>query len=497
MLPGSVDAAGAAGSDRAQAGAVVVRVDAGARAGAVVPSDFLGLSLETPALHLPPIESHSSELSHLLAGLGTGVLRVSGDSVDRTQWLPSPGPPAPWSITTLTPADLQNLAALTNTTGWHVILGIDLGHPMPAAAVEEALAARSILGSSLAGVAIGNEPDLYTRPPPALFRALLGSRALRSRGWDLAEYETELATIQKAIVSAGVSLPSYGPESATTQWFDGYAAEEHPGQSVLTTHLYPLDRCHAGRLASPGPSTASLLARAVAVRESTQIRSLVRAAAGRGLPLRLDELNSVACGGEPGTSNTFAAALWAIDVSLIAADEGVAGVNFTSGLGGCQQGGTFLSPWYSPLCTLPDGQLAARPEYYALLLLHSLENCSFIPLSYESSRDISLFALRAPGGSLRFVIDDMENSSRSPAASGQKPTPLAVTLDAGTSYHRANVMRLTAPGIGALDGVTLGGASLSSDGTLAPPALEPLRARAGSVHLQVKPGSVALVTLSR
>src|SRR5262249_37170700 len=153
--------------------------------------------------------------------------------------------------------------------------------------------------------------------------------------------------------------------------------------------------CRGERVAIPGPSVASLLSRRQAARESARIGSFVRAAARQRLALRLDETNSVACAGQPGTSDTFASALWALDLSLIAARQGVAGLNFHGGLGSCHRSGTITSPWYSPLCTLSNGQLRARPEYYALVLLRSLENCAFVPVAYRTSRDISVYALRA------------------------------------------------------------------------------------------------------
>src|SRR5205807_8152509 len=48
---------------------------------------------------------------------------------------------------------------------------------------------------------------------------------------------------------------------------------------------------------------------------------------GAGLPLRVDEINSVACGGAAGVSNTFASALWALDTMFALVRTGVDGVN--------------------------------------------------------------------------------------------------------------------------------------------------------------------------
>ena len=473
-------------------------VSIGSQPGPTIPADFLGLSLETPAVHLPAIESTSPELANLLSGLGRGVLRVSGDSVDHTQWLPAPGTPAPWAITTVSPADLHHLASLMSATGWRLLLGLDLGHPDPATLAEEAGAASSILGPSLAGLAIGNEPDLYTMPPAEPFRSVLGSQPLRPSGWGFSAYQGELAKVRGALAAAGVSAPLVGPESATGNWLQAYAATEGSSVTALSTHLYPLDRCRSERLLPHGPSIAQLLSGAVQQSETRRIRELATTAASHALPLHIDELGSVACGGQPGTSDTFAAALWALDAALLAAREGVAAVNFTSGLGSCQAGGTLLSPWYSPLCTLADGQLTARPEYYALLLLHSLEGDAFMPLSLYTSRNIAAFALRAPDRAMHVVIDDMETASPGTAsghASGA-PRPATVTLDVGSSYRRATALRMSAPSAGALQGTTLGGVALRQNGTLPTPQSAALADANGQFTVELEPASATLVTLS-
>jgi hypothetical protein len=473
-------------------------ISIGSQPGAVIPGDFLGLSLETPALHLPAIETRSPLLANLLAGLGKGVLRVSGDSVDHTQWLPTPGPAASWALTTVTLEDLHHLAAVLNASGWRLILGLDLGHLQPSALTEEASAAGSILGASLAGLAIGNEPDLYTQPPAQPFRSVLGSDPLRSSGWSFSNYQGELAKARGAVAAAGASAPLYGPESATGNWLQAYASTEGADTAALSAHLYPLDRCRSERLLPHGPTIAQLLSAAVQQSETGRIRELAGIADSHHLPLRIDELGSIACGGQPGTSNTFAAALWALDAALIAAREGVAGVNFTSGLGSCQAGGTLLSPWYSPLCALANGQLTARPEYYALALLRSLEGCAFVPVSARSTRNVATFALRAPDGALHVVIDDMETATGGAggAHASSSPRPISVTLRLGPAYKHASALRLSAPSAGALQGASLGGVALRANGTLPSPHSEPLASSGGAATVRVQPASATVVTLA-
>jgi hypothetical protein len=476
-------------------------------AGAVIRPDFLGLSFETPALHQRAIVTQAPSLARLLQGLGGGLLRISGDSVDRTQWLPSPSAPAPWASATLSPADLASLAALTRASGWRVVLGLDLGHPFRAAAVGEARAATATLGAALAALEIGNEPDLYTRPPPEPFRSQLGASALRPRGWGLDAYEAESARLASALSEAGLRAPLWGPDTASGRWLGGYATDGLRRLSVLTAHLYPLDRCLRGRL-TRGPSAYALLSRRVRAREALLIGRYVAVASGRGLPLRVDETNSVACGGEPGVSDSFASALWALDVGLTAAREGAAGLNFHGGLGACSAGGTILAPWYSPLCTLADGQLGARPAYYALLLLRALEGCRFVKALYRTSHNVSVYALRAPDGTLRIVVDDEDLPAGSRAGggpgtpAGRTPAPRAsgpvdVVVQADPSYRLGSVIRLSAPSVTAKSGVRLGGRALLPDGSFPATVPTPIAGEAGHFAVPVSAGSAALVVLDR
>jgi hypothetical protein len=481
----------------AQAQSIAVRVAPG-RPGPAIPASFLGLSVETTALQSPAIVTSSPVLVRLLRQLGAGVLRISGVSVDRTQWLLPGEAPAPWQLATIGPVDLAHLAALMSSSGWRLLLGLDLGHANATALGEELRAAQTALSGSLAGVQIGNEPDLYTHASAAPFRSLLGAVPLRPAGWGQPQYEAEISQLRSALAgpgAAGVSL--YGPDTAGGSWLAGYAQAQGAGLGSLAQHFYPLDRCHGGRLLRNGASLATLLSPRVAGHEEAHLAAFMRVANASRLPLRMDEANSVACAGQPRVSDTFGAALWALDFSLLAAREGVSGLNFHGGLGSCGAGGTIVSPWYSPLCTAPDGQISVRPEYYALLLVRSLEGCSLLPVHYRSSHDVAVFALQAPDGSLRVLIDDMDvPQPRGRHGHSPAPAPVSVAISAPGSYTRASVIRLTAPSAAARAGTALGGATVAGDGSFGLPVPEQLHGHAGRFRLRVSPASAQLVTLA-
>ena len=79
-----------------------------------------------------------------------------------------------------------------------------------------------------------------------------------------------------------------------------------------------------------------------------------------GAKLRVGEMNSVSCSGAPGVSDTFASALWALDILFHLAQEGVDGVNFH----------TFVKAYYRPFYfSQVNGRWSANvaPMYYGML----------------------------------------------------------------------------------------------------------------------------------
>jgi len=220
---------------------VVVTVDPAATIAPVVPADFLGLSFE--AGNLPSIAGYadSGDLVNLLRSLGQGIMRFGGGSSDKTTaWLQEGATP-PWAQTTIVPQDLAGLAGLARATGWRVLLTVNFGHYEPVAAAQEAGAAQAALGASLAGIAIGNEPDRYVKDK------------LRASPWPFADYLTEAGAYRAAIAAAAPGVPIVGPDSSSggslVPWVTDLATAVHP--ALLTDHYYPLTKCQRYR---PKPS---------------------------------------------------------------------------------------------------------------------------------------------------------------------------------------------------------------------------------------------------
>ena len=162
---------GAAGGGSAHRGAtlpvapaqVSVSADAALRP---VPRSFLGLSTEYWALPLwadqmPLLERALSLVQ--VRGDGPFILRVGGDSADRSIWDPSAAPMPPWAFS-LYPSWLRQARALVRRLAIRIILDLNLITDTPGAAAQWARAAQAALPRhSIIAFEVGNEPDIYSR----------------------------------------------------------------------------------------------------------------------------------------------------------------------------------------------------------------------------------------------------------------------------------------------------------------------------------------------
>jgi hypothetical protein len=255
--------------------------------------------------------------------------------------------------------------------------------------------------------------------------------------------------------------------------------------ALLTDHYYPLSSCGST------PTLSELLSPNVRRSESEVLRETIAIAHAHATPLRIDEANSISCEGQPGVSDTFASALWALDYTARAMAAGVAGLDFHDLLDKPGAYSPLIAPSHGALAT---GALHTAPEWYALLAAHALVGgqAGARPLRANvagaAPGELSASALRAPDGRVRLVLVDYDP----PGA-----PPLAVRLRVSRALAGGSVLRLTAPSPAATGGVRLGGRAVAPDGSWTPPsALPRVHGRAGSLAVQMLPSSAAIVTLS-
>ena len=436
-----------------------------------VPREFLGLSFELSSL--PQIARYwsSGGFVSMLRSLGDGVLRFGGASADtRVAWTDRLTPRPAWASSVLDVSDLRRLARLAARSGWRVLLTINLAHYDPRAAAREAAAAKRTLGPWLAGIEVGNEPDSYAR------------HNLRPLPWTPSAYQTQVSAYRRAITHRAPGIPLAGPgvsgSLAFQRWGPAEVRRQHP--ALLTGHHYPL-RCNT----TPPPTIEALLSETTRQNEAQSLARFLAVAHTSATPFRMDETNTVSCGGTSGISDTFASALWAVDYTAHAMLAGVAGINFQGNPANCHG--------YTPVCAasperLAAGALRAQPEWYALLL--SKELIGDRPLRVTASptlANVDVIALLSPQGKLHVVIvdDDPPSAQR-----------VAIRLHVGSGFGAATVLPLTAPSPDAKAGVRLGGAAVGGDGSWHAPAhLQSSPNRAGVITLDVQPNSAMLVTV--
>ena len=477
----------------------VVRLTLGA-AGRPVPRGFLGLSIEFQAVRAytgTDPAAVNPVLQALIRNLSPGqppMLRIGGDSTD-ISWLPAPGVRRPpFRGYRLTRGWLATTAALAHDVGARMILGLNLAADEPALDAAEARGYLAAFGrASIEGLEIGNEPNLYATLRQFTTR---DGRSVtpRARTFDPPQYEREFDAIVAALPRAAHATALVGPALAAgpvaadagvwTTATPGFLRAE-PRVSQLTVHRYPFKNCFLAPSSPQFPTLARLLSPAATVSLAAGVRLWAAIAHAVGRTLRVDELNSAACRGRPGVSDTFASSLWATDALFSLLNAGVDAVNFHTLPGSSYELFQF---------SRRDGRWRAwvRPVYYGLALFARAAPVGSRLVSVHGAvhtRRLSVWATRSPDGSDRLVLIDKDPGH---AETVELPVPAG-------AQGAVTVQRMTAPRVQSTGGVTLGGRSygrVTTTGALRAPITAPApRARGtGDVVVRVPGASAALVT---
>jgi hypothetical protein len=476
----SVLAAGQAQADPPIVSATVQSTPVGQTMG----SGYVGVSIESDALHIYTgrnPDAVNPVLIQLLKALAPGqrpVLRIGGRSTDRSWW-PMRGVIPPGGITyALTKGWLRTTHALAAALRAKLILGINLASGRPALAAAEARALVQGIGRRyINAFEIGNEPDLYGTF--AWYRDRRNRVVFaRPRNYSLSGFIKDFSRW------AGVlpRLPLVGPSFAELTWLKRlgrFISAEHRVRTV-TLHRYPLRGCVKDPSDPSYASISNLLADSASAGMAGQVAVYAAQAHSRGLAFRLDEMNSAACAGRSGVSDTFASALWVLDTLFNLAWVGVDGVNLH----------TLPHAAYEPFSFIHRrGQWHAfvHPVYYGMLAFAQAFPPGARPLPVSiASGPVKAWATTATDGHTRVVL--INKSTNSPAI---------VQLQVPDASGPVSIERLQAPSAGATSGVTLGGQSFGTDtrtGELAPPKDEQASPISGSYTISLPAASAALVT---
>jgi hypothetical protein len=433
--------------------------------GRQIAADFVGLSYESAILaggdYFTPNNASVLGLIRLLGN--DGVIRIGGNTSERTVWR-ADGKPAASDNFVITPAAIDRLAAALKILGWKLIYGLNLARGTPDEAAEEAAYVSRVVGANLLAFQIGNEPDGFGR-----------WTAARPRSYDVAAFLNEWRAFHKAIRARVPDVRFAGPDVAvTTDWVAAFA-EARPEALVLLTHHYYAD----------GPAGAPHVTIGKVLHSDRQLRpileKLAHDARAYRLPYRVAETNSVFNEGQPGVSDTLAAALWGLELMFEAAAAGAAGVNFHAGVHNRRPG---EDKAYTPIARSSGGRYRATPVYYGMLAFAQVAHGALVPTQLGAGGgDLRAFAVRTPQGGLRVCLINKDAWQR-----------VRVTIGPGKSFVAASCMRLEGPAADATTGITLGGSSVDETGGWTPARDEAIQPSGRDITVDVPAMSAALVS---
>lgn len=415
---------------------------------------------------------------------GPPVVRVGGNSQDRTWLVPDAGgaPPAfaytaAPTLNPLTIAQVNALAWVQRLTGAPFTIGLNMGGNLASEAVTELAAFRNAFDASgILAFDIGNEPDASD------------FASYRPAGWNLAAYQANLLDFLTALRSAAPGAAFAVPALSSTGWlppkatsgFNSLLAATSGQAAFVTAHMYVANGAAPPADPIDDLFQASHSAGIAAVYAATQA-----AARPFGLGLRINETNTFYNGGLAGVSNSMASALWVADVLGSYASAGMLGVNFHGGSGGP----------YSPF-TMTSSKagisVAANPVYYGMML--------FAQFIQNGAGLIAANAATAPATASFYASRDSAGALRVLAINKSLTSAVTATVSfsnlSGKYQNSGSLILLLAPAVSATTGLTLGGQSYGTDGSVVgvlSPASVP--GTNGSFAWQIPPASAGLFTL--
>lgn len=468
-----------AGPNAIPAGMLVVSQTAASRP---VPDGFVGLSMEYRGLaayagtHPRAIDPPFLNLVRDLAPGQRPILRIGGDSTDWTWW-PVPGMRRPGGVKLdLTPQSMAVTRSVARALNARLILGINLEANSTRVAGAEAQALVHRIGAgSIAALEIGNEAELY--PAFAWYKTASGVKVKgRPPGYNLADMIGDFS--RTSAVMPRVALA--GPSSGSALWlpFLNHFLASEPRVKLATVHAYPLKHC-AG---SPTVTEGDLLSNTSSDGLAATVAPWVSAAHRRGIPLRVDELNAITCGGSRGISDTYGSALWALDTMFAMARTGVDGVNVHTVPGTINE---ILGPSFAH----GHWSVVVHPEFYGLMMFAQAAPAGSRVLALQGTppAGVKVWATSAPDHTVRVVV--INKRSR-----GTMTIPVRVPAGRGPALtEQLRGRSLYASGSVSLGGQSFGNAT--SSGRLGPARISPLRSSNGTFSVVVPASSATLLAI--
>jgi hypothetical protein len=383
----------------------------------------------------------------------------------------------PWARWTLTPAWMAVAQKLLDDLHAHLIIGINMEADNPAVADTEVQAIRSGIGPSVPTTyELGNEPELYPVWP---FYKVKGGPTVYGRPANYSFPQITSEWDKLAGHLGHIRLAGVGYSSFRALPYVGQFLIASPDLSLLTMHTYALtpQNCQQG-----GSLQESWLFDGNSLQNlASRVGAWATVGRAHKVPLRVDEINAVTCGGLANFSNTLGPALWALNILPMYAATGVNGVNFESRPNTAQN-------LIQPTDTASGWQVTVQPEYYGML--------AFAQLTPPGSRILNVspmpggllaWAVQTPAHTINVVVTNVTSRVRRfairPAGAEGPASTESLTSSAGN--------------LAATTGVTLRGQTISPQtGQLAGTQIKSsVTPRNGIYDITVAPASATILTV--
>ncbi|WP_395805276.1 cadherin repeat domain-containing protein, partial [Daejeonella sp.] len=346
--------------------------------------------------------------------------------------------------TVIDQTDLDNFQGFFSSLSFAVpcILGINSSVIDKNRTIDMAKVSKSTLISpSSLEFEIGNEPDAFI------------SNSRRLNGYGLTQYLQEYNYLADAIKNYGQAAAPALAKTNTGSWVDdiGNFLDQGTNLSTLTYHDYPLGNNNIST------NTTSYLNKFLLDKYTKGVAdgiiTSINAASQKNKKLRMGEINTIAAGGNYGSSNSFGAALWVIDLMYELAKGGASGVNIAT------EGGskTCYSPFEYRSDLLKSGnKVWVRPIYYGMLMFaRAVPNSSkLLPVNFTTTVNpdqIKIWATKDKNQNTRIML-----INRGTSINDQSITPIEISLDKRIQAAKYTLLEANG-GIADTSNVTLGG----------------------------------------
>jgi len=321
---------------------------------------------------IPPTIVNYIEQIRARTGSNSVRIRVGGNSADDSVYVPTQTSPMivltdPSASSDAQPANygpelwkvMQNVSQAAG--GVSYLIGMSLND----SSGNDALIAgdaKSTLGNNLDAMLWGNEPDLYAehdeRPGP---------------NYTVQDYIGEFSTVRDHLENTSAGNLGTGGHNAAgpticcawdlaTLLEQGFLSTFDDILKYVTLQHYPQDNCQGTHAFGLSYYLQHSNAVALASWQKPSIDIIVSNTSATAPKMLMSEFNSASCGGIPGISDTFGAAMWAADYVLQ-----LGSVGFVAAFIHTREQGISYNLVTPPTIDLINGQWVTNPPFYALI----------------------------------------------------------------------------------------------------------------------------------